>query len=476
MRATIGVTPSTAVCAILSRVVAVLFAIISDAILPDHTPEGALIHEFPPSCRHATLFSAFARWDAAHVLSLAALGWSEEYSHAFFPLYPCLVRGLAFLLMPLCTPFFCVAEIYVLAGMLVSNTAFVAAACFLHALGDRVLRDPQLARAAALIFCAAPASVFFSSAYSEATFAALTFGGGVMLEDGAPWKASVLLALAAACRANGTANLLLLMHHGARHLVRGYAPSHGTRSVSAASAAAGLLATAVQLAIVSAPYIGWQAVGYWRVCNDVGDMALAAERVPSPTRLAQTSTSTLPAGWCERTWPDLYTHVQHSYWGVGLLRYYEIRQLPNFALAAPALALCAGGTAASSALLRARYGGMPWRDSARHVLGWRNAETKAASGDGAMTPRALPYVAQWALLSAVALLFANVQVVTRLVGAASPPVYWYLAHLLLRRGDGGHGGGASWLRSERLRVCAIGYVGVFVVVGTALHSNALPWT
>ena len=194
--------------------------------------------------------------------------------------------------------------------------------------------------------------------------------------------------------------------------------------------------------------------------------------------------STLPPGWCDSALPDLYAHVQRTYWGVGLFRYYELRQLPNFALAAPALALCAGGTAASIALLRSRYAEVPHRGAAvhLHVLGWRRderalvREIKAPSGDGAMTPRALPYMAQWMLLSLVALLVSNVQIITRLVGAACPPVYWYMAHALLRRGGDEHGALASWLSSERLRRWMVGYVGACVLIGTALHSNAFPWT
>ena len=45
--------------------------------------------------------------------------------------------------------------------------------------------------------------------------------------------------------------------------------------------------------------------------------------------------------------------------------------------------------------------------------------------------RAGVHVAQWAVLSAASLLFANVQVTTRLVSASCPAFYWYMAHLLL---------------------------------------------
>ena len=61
-----------------------------------------------------------------------------------------------------------------LGGVLISNVAFVLAACCLYALGVEVLRDRRLARRGALLFCCTPASVFFSSLYTESPFASTT--------------------------------------------------------------------------------------------------------------------------------------------------------------------------------------------------------------------------------------------------------------------------------------------------------------
>lgn len=47
--------------------------------------------------------------------------------------------------------------------------------------------------------------------------------------------------------------------------------------------------------------------------------------------------------WCRRPVPNLYSHIQSAYWGVGFLRYWQWKQLPNFLLAAPALLLTACG-------------------------------------------------------------------------------------------------------------------------------------
>ncbi|KAG0219773.1 hypothetical protein BGX31_011159 [Mortierella sp. GBA43] len=47
--------------------------------------------------------------------------------------------------------------------------------------------------------------------------------------------------------------------------------------------------------------------------------------------------------WCDSVPPSIYTFVQDFYWNVGFLRYYEIKQIPNFLMAAPMVTLSASG-------------------------------------------------------------------------------------------------------------------------------------
>jgi len=71
------------------------------------------------------------------------------------------------------------AQALAVAGMLVANLAFVAAALVLHRLGLATLgpRRADTALLAALLFCASPASVFFSAVYTESPFALCSFAG-----------------------------------------------------------------------------------------------------------------------------------------------------------------------------------------------------------------------------------------------------------------------------------------------------------
>ncbi|XP_050269403.1 GPI mannosyltransferase 2-like [Quercus robur] len=43
--------------------------------------------------------------------------------------------------------------------------------------------------------------------------------------------------------------------------------------------------------------------------------------------------------WCKARVPLLYNFIQSHYWGVGFLRYFQLKLLPNFLLASPILSL-----------------------------------------------------------------------------------------------------------------------------------------
>ena len=559
--------------ALISRCATVLLAVMADYVLPDHSPDGALRMDLPPECPLSpALTSAFTRWDSAHFLSVTASGWADhEYSHAFFPMFPLLIRWLAALLSHMLPPL-CETELHILAGVLLSNSAFVVAACCLHRLGECVLQDARLARTSALMFCVSPASIFFSTVYAESTFAAATFGGMLLLECSYAWAGSVALALATATRANGLLHVLLVAHAGLRrcvHILDAPIPGHRQHAATVVALAGAILSMLLQVLLVVGPYVAWQVAGYRRVCGAsdsaaaaaplsrpskwepaaaaaaaataaaaaaaaAGPSALTAAARLTPTRIMhEARVAAVPADWCEQKLPDLYAYVQRHYWGVNLFGYYEWRQLPNFALAAPALGLCAAAGVSCLAAARVQSARTRPREALRCMLGLRAlrpaeasegtqssaqhgarrssarraaeasegtqssdqhgarrssalraAEASEGSGDrpstaeGALTPRVWIYALHWALLSGLVLLFGNVQVGTRLAAAACPPFYWFMAHILLLRGGGDALPRATgtWLGSRRLRSLLCGYVAIFASVGTVLHANFFPWT
>lgn len=319
--------------ALASRLGVVAWCLVA-CLLPDHPAQG--VRYFKDG--------AFTQWDAAWFLSIAQDGYTRPAEVAFFPGYPKLVR---------CLPFD-----VVVAAVLTSNLCFVIAAA---ALDDDVVP----------FFCLSPASVFFSSAYSESLFAALAFHGIALLRRGHSWRATFLFGLASLVRANGTLLALVLVPHA---LAKPHALSP--------------LEVATKVCVVVAPAF-------------IVDVAQSR--------------------FLEGGWPpsSAYSRVQKTYWDVGLLTYWQFKQIPNFVLAAPAIFLSASGC-------------------------YRCATTSAVH---------LGLALHGAATILVVVLYAHVEIATRLLASSCLPFYWEVAR-------------------RRPYV----YLGLYILVGSACHVNWLPWT
>lgn len=67
------------------------------------------------------LLAPFARWDGTYFLKIAVDGYQFEHQHAFFPLFPLIIRALAEVLGPLTC--FSLLTRCMLAGVIISNLA-----------------------------------------------------------------------------------------------------------------------------------------------------------------------------------------------------------------------------------------------------------------------------------------------------------------------------------------------------------------
>lgn len=318
--------------------------------------------------------------------------------------------------------------------------------------------------------------------------------------------------------------------------------------------AASLVATALQALLIIAPYILVQAYAYRKFCVWKNDSAEGGNSFYEDEEEGASGGGTKAEElrvlveqlhpWCARRVPSVYAHVQSAYWNVGALKYYQWKQIPNFLLAAPALILTACGTvrffsaqlrslpAAAAGSTRGRRG---VDETYCHALDNSSSDGSSGDRDGdsermRLHPRAammirycpawlermvvvffgpakLPYatsspfertgtaalIAQWAFFALFAAVCMNVQVSTRFLAAACPPLHWWTATLLARtaRGDGSSGNGAveddeaaaaAAAAAEDLdgavavQTCLSWYLGVYFVVGAVLHPNFLPWT
>ncbi|MEI7645584.1 MAG: glycosyltransferase family 39 protein [Chloroflexales bacterium] len=98
---------------------------------------------------------------AEHGYTMGDLATGQQGTVTFFPLYPLLVKLVAGL----------TGDVFV-AGVLVSNLAFLAALGFLYGLVRREYDDETAARAA-LYLAAAPSTIFCAAMYTESLFIAL---------------------------------------------------------------------------------------------------------------------------------------------------------------------------------------------------------------------------------------------------------------------------------------------------------------
>jgi hypothetical protein len=124
----------------------------------------------PPDAAPADLpewLRVWDRWDGPHYLQIAAHGYDpsgDPALAAFLPLYPALIRVGSFVVPPL------------VAAMLISFVATVAASLALYALVQRDGADRAMARRAVIALNLFPSSFALVAPYAEALFLALSIG------------------------------------------------------------------------------------------------------------------------------------------------------------------------------------------------------------------------------------------------------------------------------------------------------------
>jgi Mannosyltransferase (PIG-V) len=139
------------------------------------------------------IFGAFDQWDANWFLRIAQHGYDTKQSASFFPLYPLLTRGLAFVLRS-----------NLVAGVAISLLAagFAGVAVLRIArryAGDRVAHD------SVLFLALYPISFVFTAVYSDGLFLALAAWAFVFALEGRVTTAAVLGGLAVLTRPTGLA-------------------------------------------------------------------------------------------------------------------------------------------------------------------------------------------------------------------------------------------------------------------------------
>ncbi|KAM9213670.1 GPI mannosyltransferase 2 isoform 1-T1 [Leptosomus discolor] len=483
-------------------------------LIPDHTADAFS----PPRLSEPGLWDlllerllgGLSHWDAEHFLFIAERGYLYEHNCAFFPLYPLSLRAVAEgALWPL-QPLLRLRSRLLLSAVLLNALFSVLAAAALYQLGCRVLRRRGVAFLAALLFSVSPATVFLAAAYSESMFAFLVFSAMWQLEKGQSWLSGLLFSLASGVRANGLINAGFFLYSCGKCLALQLQVGSGSgrkvptlwKQLLSVASSAVLMCAGIFL-----PFALFQYYAYVRFCGPATGLERAVPKPLLQLALAKgyrlVTMDGVKPPWCSQRFPVVYSYIQDTYWNVGFLRYFELRQIPNFLLALPVTLL--GSWAAWTYIVA----------NPRHCLTLglerRKGEEEDKPRAGFCCPAVFVYVVHATVLLAFGFFCVHVQVLTRFLGSSSPILYWFSAHLLqdhepllwreatdnqtaaprsekslLGKSPGSCGKGTSENPVVRLLLnfrlitplgkCILGFFLSYWLLGLILHCNRLPWT
>lgn len=487
-----------------TRCLSLLLQALLNAAIPDHEADA-----FSPPRTDEPLYwdpvveallGGLSRWDAVHFLFIAERGYLYEHNFAFFPLLPVILRGLAETLFWPLGSWLSLRGRLLLAVAIVNSALFLFSVVALYALGRIVLQDRRLALLSSLLYCLTPANVFMMAGYAESLYAALTFGGLFLLEKGFTFKACLALGIATAARSNGLVNIGFLLYLPAiqalsqirlrRRTTKGHSKLFHYTCIVIRFLFTSLLGTA----IIAFSFCAFQYYGYRTFCTP----SISLEKIPPAlVALAEIKGYKVPDEngppplWCMRPLPLLYSHIQDVYWDVGFLRYFQLKQIPNFLLALPMATL---GIAAAYSYYQANS------DMCLRLGLWEGGTNKRIDKPtpGFYNPRVFVYVVHSTVLLAFGTLCMHVQVLTRFLASSSPVPFWISAHLLLlnepllhrrmsstpnvqlRKSNTAHNPITAlfphWRTCSLTTQCILGYFISYWLLGLALHCNFLPWT
>jgi GPI mannosyltransferase 2 len=461
-----------------------------------------------------SIFGQYSRWDAAYFLRISQVGYEYEKNHAFQPFLPILINvfrycsGLSYFsngdhsIMSIETS-------YLIAGVFVTNIAFVLAAVALYDLSMTVLKNERLAYTSSLLFCFNPASIFMSAIYTGSLYACLSFYGMLYFERTSMNNcnnidssnkysrvrhlleslfAIIMFACACATRSNG---LLLgaypiyfifkdivwpiILTHLFRLRVEDMPGKNMNYFCCRGSMQIMYLLKYITTSICAiAPYFLIQHYGYKLYCSN-------------------NNNNKSKPHWCEHS--NIYKHVQEKYWGSGVLfGYWTANQIPNFVLAFPVLYISYASFymylretkhQSKYLLVKTKKAGddvdennVNIVDQVTSSLGLNHIINIRRNLDlpfvGYLSHRVAPYVWHLFGLTTLITILAHVQISTRLMFASCPSIYWFLAYHFNKKKVS-----TELLPKVGHRIFAkyyLAYSWIYFTLGCVLFSTFYPWT
>lgn len=146
----------------------------------------------------------FGNFDGVHYLRIAQGGYFAQYSQAYFPLFPLLIRLFSFIsprVTSLDTSIF-TDPAYFYSGIILSNLFFLGALYVLYRLINIDFKK-DIAFISVILLLVLPTSFFFGSIYTESLFLLLAVSAIYLIRKGHFFWATVLISLSTATRITG---------------------------------------------------------------------------------------------------------------------------------------------------------------------------------------------------------------------------------------------------------------------------------
>lgn len=461
--------------AIFSRLLIIILQCISNHLFEDHDAGDVFRSPTDPQRKRKcdavveVLLGGFRRWDAEYFLHISEHGYTYENTLAFFPLYPLCIKLLRFGAVNL-VPCLSVRALSLLIGVVINVIFFAKAANALYELGRKVLRDQRKAEIATVLFCFNPASIFFTAPYTESLYSWLSFS--LMLkcfEDINSVLIIVPLSLSILCRSNGLINIGFVVYYGLKKMF----------NQNTVLSFITVLLKIISILIIIAFHFGlMQVYNYYLYClqknfsfpDFIKDFAVKNDLV-----LAGNRTSEAVSPWCTSNFPISYSYVQDHYWNVGFLRYYEVKKIPNFLLAAPVVLIIL----VNSFKYFRKNQAFCWR------LGIFNLKPAVLRTTQIADQNQFVFVAHAVAMTLFCVQFVHVEVTTRILSSSNPMLYFFCADYFLKnldkhkKDDDRESDTPNVFDIRRLsflQKLILYYFLGYYCVGTILFSNFLPWT
>lgn len=517
-----------------TRIVVLLLQAVFNGLIPDHdanvfvSPEDPTLRETYADIVVGKLLGGMKRWDAQYYIHIAQYGYTYENCLAFFPLFPMLVRYVAYGLCSLFGSLLNYHSTLLISATVLNLLMFIKSADILHRLSLRILRSECKAYKSAILYCVNPASIFFTAPYSETLFAWMSFYAMLKCTDNETLRfanidimSGLPTGFSMITRSNGLVNLGFIFYASFKNVIERTLPeiAYKYKTLKHRIILPLLLlplftsCVALFLTIIIAllPYMLVQTYNYFKYCvhndHNLPEFLFNSEYVLP---------GSADSPWCNYSLPLSYSYIQSHYWDVGFFKYYQLKQIPNFLLASPIIFLilynCMSYISNNIRLcfrLGIKYNifgygtRMPYRPK------------QYSKGFGANDPIMFVYVVHIMFLTIFCIIFVHIQVSTRLLASASPILYWICSsrmnvgptpttdqntinehfrrlgigkripshHLAIANLEGVDNMYSKWktfIISRRMpdfqsRLIQYYFVGYFII-GTVFFSNFYPWT